>query len=203
MPDVTSPLALPYPTGGDLPCDAPATWCDFAAATEAQLLALDADLNRVEPAIPACRLVRNTPLEVTDINGVLVPWESADFDTDGMFVPGRSIFRIFPRRQGVYRVGGWCYVNPVTTPSQAFSIQVLNGLFGSGTVQGGVPDDQLVVSGMGFRSMAEFAWGPTGILGINTFTTEFYGFGLVIQPGTAAPCTITFASLTAYWVRDL
>jgi len=203
MPDLTDPLGLPYPTGSDLPCDAPATWCDFVRATEEQLLGLDTELNRVEPAIPACRLANRTPLVVSDINGVLVPWEGADFDTDGMFSPGQSIFRIFPRREGIYRAVGWVYVNPVTTPNGPFALQILNGLFGGGSVQGNVADDQIIVSGMGLRVMAEFAWGPTGVIEPNIFTSDFYGIGMVIQPISSGPVTITFATLAAYWVRDL
>jgi hypothetical protein len=194
---------LPYQTGGDRPCDAPATWCDFTTALEAQLYADDLVIGRYDPTIPMAKMSRSTLITATigaTAQPVAVPFEGSDVDTDDMIDFSISSFNIRPRRLGTYLVTGTLML--YVTGFDNLSLYITRGPIVAGTF------------GTGFTAIAESgivmpASSSTAVYGIKVSahsawsSDDTLGFGLLLNPTAAGTINIVSATLAAYWVNDL
>lgn len=101
----TSPYNLPYPTGGDAPCDAPLTWCDFADLVDSTLIDFNDTVNRTTRAVPFAK-VSTTVSQTLTANDALL-FSTVEADTDGMVNLSQTPYSVTPQRNGIYRLEGY------------------------------------------------------------------------------------------------
>lgn len=116
--DTCTPIyGLPYATGQSRPCNIGSTSCDFAAAVEVQLDALDAVVLRTNTTVPIAWIRTTTPFPVTEnaTQSALIPapFDTVVVDTDDMVDLVQFSNGVTTTRGGLYLV--WIYVRGTAT----------------------------------------------------------------------------------------
>lgn len=106
MAAVTSTQQLPYPAGGDRPCDSWMTWNSLAFTVEDRLTALDTVLDKTARAVPLAKAQCSVPRQLS-ANDYFVIFDTVDVDTDGMAnLAGNPKFLV-PQTAGYYHINAW------------------------------------------------------------------------------------------------
>jgi hypothetical protein len=187
----------------DLPCDAPEVWCDLAALVDANYKRVADVIGRIDPARPAVGLTMTTPTVFpTTPSFQNVPFDGAVFDTDGLYQPGRSIYRVFPSRPGVWFFDAWIFVSSNGTFNNPFSVYIATEAFGPAAVPGGSSGTSFSEDDNAAGSAPQYLrTSATAHLTAATLATTS-GVGLGFSPTTTETWTIAEARFAAYWLRE-
>lgn len=182
----TPNFLLPYPSGGDEPCDFPQQWCEFTEAANAVMAQFQSTVDRTVPVIPIARLELTTPLAV-------VANDNITFDTLSVNTAGWVDFDVDPagitiNQGGRFAVTGNAHIQPSPVVSGNYvgvSVVIGNTAFNDTT-----RDRQTTVMGVS----------TGGIQFINTSTRITLN---CIQTGaTLVQPTFNSACLTVWWHAD-
>lgn len=208
MTNLTASLLLPCQTSTDDPCLFDETWCELVRLVGLEFDRLDAIRDRMVPAVPAVAWDFLGPLTVAAGSFTNIPVDSVDFDTDDMFNPDLSAFRVFPRRTGFYAATAHISLLDGGSTDDNTAIYITSGrfgpsVFGGGNVTGSVINDDYPAFAPGS--------GTTDSLDTNTVirvTTANLigtglGYGIGYECGGGTTGTITAARFQMYWLRDL
>lgn len=206
MPTCTPVYGLPYITGSDRPCDQSETWCDFAAAVDAELSRFDDIVDRTIDTVPQAQVrltvARSQPNNPGGGTPSFVPFDTVDVDTADMVNLTSDPFTILLPRFGIYFVY-YTVQGDTTGVGNQWRINARTGTGGSAPSaaasqlyldDGSTP---VIMSSSGFYRYQSAVPGSTG-----AYTTT--DPRLVLQVDTpAAAVPLTAVTFGAYWMRDL
>lgn len=117
----TTTQGLPYPTGGDRPCDSWMTWEALATTLDAKLVAVDADLDLTAYGRPIAKVSTTTAQQMPSSGpGTFVKFDTVEVDTDSMVdIVGNSQF-VVPRRTGLFHVVAFANFDNLDTGALAY-----------------------------------------------------------------------------------
>lgn len=193
MPTCTPIYGLEYAIGADEPCEVDETFCAFAASVEAELDRLDAIVDRTVDTIPLAKVRLTVPAvfgpTVTNTT-FSIPFDTIDVDTANMVDLDADPTLITLPFFGIYSVGWQIQVAAVTS-GDSISGELL------------VPRDTYLSDGstpVYLNSAGSIRYfSPAGTMPIDTLT-GLLNLNLNVLIGTF---TVTSATLTVYWLRDL
>lgn len=205
---------LPYPQSTDSLCEFPAQTKALADAVETAFTTNngEGDLGRlqVRPFFRASLQVDVT-LDLSS-GSALIPYDSVDVDTDGMWNIDRSHYGPFAQTNGYYALGVYVSIGPTNATSAndgLFQVTVvpgpgvtfMNGDSATLTKWDGGLNNALSASCITVMARVNTAVSPT-LATIPSFTVQYQKFGT--YSGTHInDQVIYFMASWMYWVRDL
>lgn len=212
MTNYTSALLLPCQTATDDPCQFDETWCELARLVGLEFDRLDAIRDRVVPAVPAVAWeFEGGPDFAWDASApfVNIPVTFVDFDTDDMFDPDLSAFRVFPRRTGYYAVEGHLTIIDGGSTDSDIAIFITSGRFGASVFPGSSTSGSVVndnypafAPGSGVSDTMDTQT-VIRVTGSNLIGNGGLGFGLGVRGGGGFTGAALAGRFQMYWLRDL
>lgn len=197
MTTCTPVYLLPYQTGSDRPCDAPAVWCEFASDVEAQLDRLDAIVNRTVDSIPMAQVRTSTTVAGTANPGggtpFIIPFDTVDWDTANMVDLSTNPYTITLPFPGLY----YAYFQ------QLYPAQTAGDII-TGAVNSATPFDQSYADGSGgddLNGAGFIFYRSAAVAGLWTDTTSGICYLAASIPGHNF--TLNPSKFGIYWVGDL
>lgn len=196
MPTCTPIYGLTYPIGSDAPCDQSETWCDFAAAVEAQLDRLDLIVGRTDTAIPMAKVSISLPQALAS----QITFDTVDEDTDNMVDLSESANFIFARRTGLYRVRFYMEVGTTGSAASGFILQVDSAgpISSPATI---LPTGNPILQIADPNLANSVSYSLEAFYRVTLVDSRFFGS---VQMGSVAgtPTTVNRAELDVEWMAD-
>lgn len=195
MATCTPLYGLPYAEGSDPPCDIDETLCEFAAAVEAQLDALDAVVDRTTDTLPMAQVKLTTPFTITSIGNTTatVPFDTISFDTANFVELAENAYQATLPRAGRYQVSFQLLMG----------VAPVNDLLRAAVMPSSIIYDEAVSDGTApvyFNGAYELRYAPPGS-GVPVDTTNpVLTLAVSVLVGTY---TVTSATLCIAWIGDL
>lgn len=204
MTEYTAVYSLPYQTATDAPCDAPEVWCDLATRVAAAMEAIDLTIGRIHPAVPAVSVAYTAgTLTIGASTAGPVPIDTVEYDTDGMFDPDFSVYRVRPRRTGWWYFTASARFQDGAPSLQEVQFYLTSDTFGTSPVPGSLALGSIANDDTPAFALLSQNWVRTSvILRVVEADLSGLGYGIGFQTGTL-PMTVQGARLGAYYLRDL
>lgn len=184
MPNFTPNLLLPYPNGGDAPCDFAEQWCAFTARFQVIMDGFQDTIDRTATTIPMAQMRRTVPKTYT-ANTVILDYDAVPFDTAGFTNFDASTSTIKIDRAGVFVE----HVNTTTSPNTLNSTNYITAA--------SIPSVYLGVFSEFLDRAANVIGNYLDEVALLTVQTSVYS----TMTANAAP-TVQTAVLTSYWHAD-
>lgn len=118
MTSSTTNFSLPFPDGGDRPCDFAQQWCDFTDALDVVLDRFQATLDRVMPMIPIASLKVSEPTVFTSFG--LISYDAVVIDSAGWTTVDLDSTQISPDMAAVMTFSSNVVLTQVQAPGAFF-----------------------------------------------------------------------------------
>lgn len=200
MVAVSTNYALPYPTGGDRPCDSWVTWQALGNRLDGVLTALNGDLDRTARTVPMAKVSTDTPqrLVLTGQGFQQVTFDAVGVDTDGMVDLASAPQVITPKRSGIWRIEFSATWDPMTvTPPYVMGAYMMQS--------GGVVSGSDTIYDANW-SAADAGGMGGGLVRVNLAGGGLYAYGVRVSVAAGSSGqypNVTHATLSMIWQADL